>query len=179
MSRKNKKSKWKKNACIICGATENLTKDHVVPKWFTMAIKFFGFRFRGANMESTPGYYKYQTLCGKCNVTKNGYMDYNDPYVRKYLKQFANNILDIIKIYEGDNNILTDDDKAQGEDRGIIPYAGGEIKEDQGGTYVGGGIRIVPNVSGGNENRRIDGIPSDKYIRDFHPAMGDEGGSVV
>jgi hypothetical protein len=93
--------KWMKDECVICGATEDLTQDHILPKWFALGVVNLGFRVRTSNFpEKYRKIPKYQSLCGKCNRLKSGVIDYSNPRVRAYMKQLAENILDIIKIHE-------------------------------------------------------------------------------
>ncbi len=98
-----RKRKWKKESCVKCGATENLTKDHVVPQWFTgSVIKYFGFRIKSGSMRRRYGFEltRFETLCQKCNLKKGGKIEYNNPVVRAYLSMFIENVQDIIDIHE-------------------------------------------------------------------------------
>lgn len=97
-----KKTPWQTPYYVSCGSTEDLTKDHVLPRWFSQGVKYFGFRMRRSNMGLGPPKETglYQTLCRKCNSLKSGIIDFSNPMIRAYVKQFVENVQEIIKIHE-------------------------------------------------------------------------------
>ena len=102
------KKHWYTETCVICGTTENLTRDHVVPRWFSLGVKHFGFRMRKANFkdkalffkEDGSKHYKYQTMCEKCNHFKGGIIDYSNPLVRGYVRYFIETVQEILDEHE-------------------------------------------------------------------------------
>lgn len=86
---------WRTDKCEKCGSQENLTRDHIIPEWFRIKARCFGFRIH-TGKSSLPNFRKYQTLCKKCNLNKGGKIDWSNEVVRDYLRKFALTILDVL-----------------------------------------------------------------------------------
>lgn len=71
--------------CVLCGSTERLTVDHIIPKWLYGKIHVFG-------LKKNLGKKNHQTLCQKCNSKKGGLPDFNHP-VAQPLKEALLKIL--------------------------------------------------------------------------------------
>lgn len=64
-------------SCVKCGATDNLTKDHIIPKWIYKRSHFFHF---GKNL----GRENIQLLCQSCNLKKGGMIDCSTEIGREF-----------------------------------------------------------------------------------------------
>lgn len=54
--------------CVKCGSEEELTKDHIIPKWIYKRSQYLGFK-------KNLGKKNEQILCSKCNSKKAGGID--------------------------------------------------------------------------------------------------------
>jgi 5-methylcytosine-specific restriction endonuclease McrA len=69
--------------CLQCGSTDNLTTDHIIPKWFIKNKEFRLF----IGLKKGLGKKNKQTLCGDCNQKKGGRLDPNHPLTRSILER--------------------------------------------------------------------------------------------
>lgn len=73
---------------------ENLTRDHVLPKWFRKRINAFGKDF--PKYEGTS----FEMICQDCNGKKGGELDFSHPDIRVYIEKiriFFKNKLDEVE----------------------------------------------------------------------------------
>jgi len=56
--------------CVRCNSTDNLTKDHIIPKWAYKRTRELGINFK-----KNVGKKNIQTMCSKCNNKKSGDID--------------------------------------------------------------------------------------------------------
>lgn len=76
--------------CNICGSTENLTKDHIVPKKFIQRMRGIGIRLDS----------RLQTLCFSCNQKKASHIDWKDPRVREIMKDIGQKLISKVDKYD-------------------------------------------------------------------------------
>ncbi len=70
--------------CAICGATENLTTDHIIPKWLYKRLHYFD----GVNtikVRKNLGAKNKQVLCGKHNGEKGGKIQFDHPLTKEVI----------------------------------------------------------------------------------------------
>lgn len=79
--------------CYKCGYVGKLTDDHRIPRWLVRRVGNFGVKGKTTAKN-------IQRLCRPCNAIKAGYMDYSDPIVREYLKDFIQQVGAHIKRFE-------------------------------------------------------------------------------
>ena len=82
--------------CVYCGSTENLTKDHKIPKWLFLRAYHFGIK-RHKLLKKELGATNTQILCRDCNGEKGGFIDYSLPEVRVFMKEIRDNINENLK----------------------------------------------------------------------------------
>lgn len=70
--------------CVWCGTKDNLTRDHIIPKWLSVRLHYFGIKnFSKKN--------NIQILCNKCNnAHKGGRLDFQDKTVRETMREVKN-----------------------------------------------------------------------------------------
>jgi len=81
------KLKEKYKACTVCGATSNLTIEHIVPM---SILKMFGIH----RLQSTKYYEHSRNLtvtCNRCNQARGNRIDLDDPKVKKVLMWYLKN----------------------------------------------------------------------------------------
>lgn len=54
----------------------------------------------GIGPSKKSGLFRFQTMCEKCNSLKSGHIDYSNPLVRAYVRQFIDNVRDILDIHD-------------------------------------------------------------------------------
>ncbi len=93
--------------CKKCGATEHLTIDHIIPKWFAKRAPSFGFKlsFLKERLPANRQYMNIQILCSKCNSEKGGDIDYSDPIAREYLYELIDQIKTRLDEYNPETNL--------------------------------------------------------------------------
>lgn len=74
--------------CAKCGSTDNITRDHIIPRWIMVRIHMFGIK-----AALPEGWSNFQDLCESCNLIKGGKVDWENPIVREYMRQIAEGIL--------------------------------------------------------------------------------------
>lgn len=73
----------KADKCEKCGSTENLTRDHIIPKWLYKRLNNFGPSLRfSQTFKKNLGQSNFQTLCSECNSKKAGGLDMTHPMTR-------------------------------------------------------------------------------------------------
>ena len=77
--------------CEICGTTEDLTKDHIVPKWLMKRLPAFGSKLKGGIHGKHNS--NIQTLCRPCNSEKGGKIIWESPRTREVME----NLMDTIR----------------------------------------------------------------------------------
>lgn len=60
--------------CAKCGATEKLTKDHIIPRWLITKIHLLGLP---RSIKKLYRKTNYQILCLDCNQAKGGRVDWS------------------------------------------------------------------------------------------------------
>lgn len=58
-------------ACVKCGATDELTRDHIIPRWIYKRSNLLQLR----GLKKNLGAKNYQWLCDRCNSKKGGSID--------------------------------------------------------------------------------------------------------
>lgn len=94
--------KYKNKHCEKCGTSSDITRDHIIPKWFERRFKYFQFEVYMVNND--------QYLCESHNLEKGGIIDYKDERVRRFLRRFIEMIDD--KIREAEKGIRIEKMKA-------------------------------------------------------------------
>jgi len=79
--------------CAKCGTTEDLTIDHIIPKWIYKRCHQFGFK-------KNLGSKNKQILCRLCNFAKDGGIDCSTEVGLVFWKHVRNLINDELKKYE-------------------------------------------------------------------------------
>lgn len=75
--------------CLECESTENLSTDHIIPKWFFRAHHLF----TGKKVNLQEKKRNKQILCIECNLKKGGRLDYKDTTVKAMAKDIIETIL--------------------------------------------------------------------------------------
>lgn len=76
-----------KGQCVKCGATEDLSKDHIIPKWIYKRAEEFGFK-------KNLGGRNKQIMCKPCNFKKGGGIDCSSEIGRIFWTRVRNLIND-------------------------------------------------------------------------------------
>lgn len=84
-------------SCEYCGTTENLTKDHCVPKWLFNRAHFLGIKRHKMLKRRTGDMSNIQILCKPCNAEKGGMIDYSHPKVRAFMEELREKINEGLK----------------------------------------------------------------------------------
>lgn len=69
--------------CAICGTTEDITRDHIIPESFIKILRAYGINTKGMNKKRK----NYQELCKPCNMKKGNKIARDDERARMYLEQ--------------------------------------------------------------------------------------------
>lgn len=65
-----------KDKCEKCGAIENLTRDHIIPKWLYKRLDNLHFGIKvDTKFKKNLGQTNIQTLCAICNSEKGGRLE--------------------------------------------------------------------------------------------------------
>jgi 5-methylcytosine-specific restriction endonuclease McrA len=70
--------------CEWCGSEEDITIDHIVPKWFYKRSESLGIPIK-----KNLGKKNHQALCRVCNEQKGGRIDLTHPVAREYLGKWV------------------------------------------------------------------------------------------
>lgn len=88
-------------ACEICQRVRPLTRDHVIPRWLIKTCRYFGNSHADiANRAGVTMSKLVRDVCSDCNITRSGDIDYSNPIIRAYLKQFILSTYERIQQYE-------------------------------------------------------------------------------
>lgn len=72
--------KYEGKHCEVCGTGEDITRDHIIPKWLERRFVYFDLSVYVVNND--------QYLCKTHNSNKGGKIDYRDERVRRFLRKF-------------------------------------------------------------------------------------------
>ncbi len=70
--------------CEICGTTEKLTTDHIIPKWLYKRLPYFT-GISKVQIQKNIGVRNKRVLCSKHNGEKGGYIDFDHPITKEFL----------------------------------------------------------------------------------------------
>lgn len=95
----------KRGRCLRC-LTEDveLTNDHIVPKWLVKTVVKFGISMKGFSHNNTrPPITLKEKMCKKCNLEKGGNIEYNNPVVLTFVRDFLEELNKKVTAYETNN----------------------------------------------------------------------------
>ncbi len=78
--------------CVKCGTTENLTEDHIVPRWLWTRLSLFGLGHHSKADKTNK-----QTMCFPCNKKKNSKIDFSHPLVRQKIQELVDHLQNKLK----------------------------------------------------------------------------------
>lgn len=75
--------------CAVCECEQEMTIDHIVPKWLLIDVARFGLSFTDILEKANLQGKMWRDVCTACNVAKGGQILWKDPVVRDYMKEFV------------------------------------------------------------------------------------------